>query len=54
MNTEQIEMLMDAWFFLRDAKEGMVDVEAQKDIEEIMDRLHVLIDTNLEKQETAA
>ena len=45
MNGENIERLQDAWFFLRDAAEETGSTE----VLEIMDKLHDLIDRELEK-----
>lgn len=45
MNGENIERLQDAWFFLRDAAEETGSAE----VRDIMDKLHDLIDRELEK-----
>ena len=45
MTQEQIERLQDAWFFLRDAAEETGSAE----VRELMDRLHDLIDREMEK-----
>ena len=45
MTRENIERLQDAWFFLRDTFEETGSVE----VREIMDKLHDLIDRELEK-----
>lgn len=45
MTMEQIERLQDAWFFLRDVAEEEPDAE----LIEIKNRLHDLIDRELEK-----
>ncbi len=47
MTQEQIERLMDAWFCCRDVKEET----GSKEVAEIMKRLHVLIDAELDKLE---
>lgn len=44
MTQEQIERLQDAWFFLRDTEEETHSEE----VRQIMDRLHGLIDRELE------
>ena len=45
MTGENIERLQDAWFFLRDAAEETGSAE----VRDIMDKLHDLIDRELEK-----
>ena len=45
MTMEQIEMLQDAWFFLRDVSEE----EPNAELIDIKNRLHDLIDRELEK-----
>ena len=45
MTQEQIEMLQDAWFPLRDTFEETGNAE----VRELMDRLHDLIDREMEK-----
>ena len=45
MNGENIERLQDAWFFLRDAAEETGSAE----VRELADRLHDLIDREMEK-----
>lgn len=45
MTQEHIEMLQDAWFFLRDVSED----EPNAEVISIMNRLHELIDRELEK-----
>lgn len=45
MTRENIERLQDAWFFLRDAFEETGNTE----VRELMDRLHDLIDREMEK-----
>lgn len=45
MTGENIERLQDAWFFLRDAAEETGSAE----VRELMDRLHDLIDREMEK-----
>lgn len=45
MNGENIERLQDAWFFLRDAAEETGNAE----VRELADRLHDLIDREMEK-----
>ena len=49
MTQEQIERLQDAWFFLRDTAEETGNAE----VRELMDRLHDLIDREMEKGEAA-
>lgn len=51
MNWENIELMQDAWFILRD----VLDSTGNKEVSEIMGRLHTLIDNEIEKaEETAA
>ena len=50
MTQEQIEQLQDAWFFLRDNWEETGNTE----VKAIMDRLHAVIDAELEQKEVAA
>ena len=45
MNGENIERLQDAWFFLRDTAEETGNAE----VRELADRLHDLIDREMEK-----
>ena len=45
MTGENIERLQDAWFFLRDAAEETGSAE----VRELADRLHDLIDREMEK-----
>ena len=49
MTQEQIENLQDAWFSCRDVH----DETGNEEVKAIMDRLHVLIDNELDKQEMA-
>ena len=49
MTGENIERLQDAWFFLRDAAEETGNAE----VWELMERLHNLIDREMEKGEAA-
>lgn len=46
MNGENIERLQDAWFFLRDTAEDTGSAE----VREIADKLHALIDREIEKE----
>lgn len=46
MTQEQIERLQDAWFFLRDTEEETGNAE----VRELMDKLHDLIDREIEKE----
>lgn len=50
MTGEQIGMLQDAWFFLRDNWEETGNTE----VKAIMDRLHAVVDRELEAKEAAA
>lgn len=54
MNQELIEMMQDAWFLLRDVLEENKDAAAGEELAAIMDRLHDLVDRELDKQEEAA
>lgn len=47
MTQEQIEILQDAWFSCREVH----DETGNTEVKAIMDRLHVLIDNELDKQE---
>lgn len=49
MTHEQVEMLQDAWYFLRDAAEETESAE----VRELMDKLHDLIDREIEKESVA-
>ena len=50
MTQEQIEMLQDAWFSLRENWEETGNTE----VKAIMDRLHAVVDAELEAKEDAA
>ena len=50
MTGEQLEMLMSAWYFCRDVH----DETGNTEVKEIMDRLHAVIDRELEQKEAAA